>query len=79
MGPQGEERLCSAGEESFQALKNLEEEAVDPGTEINRRWERVASVYREKSEGCMGFRQRERRGKSGRELTHGKLSTAGTP
>ena len=34
----------------FQALLNLEDEAVDPGTEMNRRWERVASVYKESSE-----------------------------
>ena len=30
----------------FQALQNSEEEVTDPGTEINRRWERVASVYK---------------------------------
>ena len=33
----------------FQALQNLEEEGIDSGTEINRRWERVASVYKESS------------------------------
>ena len=42
----------------FQALQNLEEEAVDAGTEMNRRWERVASVYKESCEECLGFRQR---------------------
>ena len=42
----------------FQILQNLEEEAVDPETEINRRWERVASVYKESIEECLGFRQR---------------------
>ena len=61
MGPQGEERLCSAGEERFQALQNLEGEAVDPGTEINRGWKRVASVNKESSEECLGFRQRGKR------------------
>ena len=64
MQPQGKEYLCSAGEEiknRFQALQNFEEEAVDPGTEINRRWERVASVYKESSEECLGFRQRGKR------------------
>ena len=30
-------------------MQNLEEEDVDPETEINRRWERVASVYKESS------------------------------
>ena len=45
----------------FQALQNLEEEAIDPGTEINRGWEGVASVYRESSEECLGFRQRGKR------------------
>ena len=34
----------------FQALQNLEKGAVDPGTEINGSWERVASVYKESSE-----------------------------
>ena len=42
----------------FQALQNLEEEAVDAGAEMNRRWERVASVYKESCEECLGFRQR---------------------
>ena len=42
----------------FQILQNLEEEAVDPETEINRRWERVASVYKESIEECLGLRQR---------------------
>ena len=45
----------------FQALQNLEEEAVDPGTEISRRWEKVASVYKQSSEECLGFRQRGKR------------------
>ena len=45
----------------FQALQNLEEEAVDPGTEINRGWKRVASVNKESSEECLGFRQRGKR------------------
>ena len=64
MQPQGKECLCSAGEEiknRFQALQNFEEEAVDPGTEINKRWERVAPVYKESSEECPGFRQRGKR------------------
>ena len=34
----------------FQALQNLEEETVDPGTEINGRWERKASIYNESGE-----------------------------
>ena len=42
----------------FQALQNLEEEVVDPGTESDRRWERVDSVYKESGEECLGFRQR---------------------
>ena len=42
----------------FQALRNLEEDVVDLGTEISRRLERVASVYKENSEECLGFRQR---------------------
>ena len=42
----------------FQAMQNLEEEAVDPGTEINRRWERVATVYTGSTEECLGFWQR---------------------
>ena len=46
----------------FQPLQNFEQEAIDPGTEIIGRWERVASVYKESSEECLGFRQR---GKSG--------------
>ena len=45
----------------FQALQNLEEEAVDPGREINSRWERVVSVYRKSSEECLGFKQKEKR------------------
>ena len=47
----------------FQALHKLKEEAVDPGTEINRRWERVASVYKERSEerrGVQAEREEER-------------------
>ena len=45
----------------FQALQNLEKKVVDPGTEINRRWERMPSVYRESNEKCLGFRQRGKR------------------
>ena len=45
----------------FQALQNLEEGAVDPGTEINRRWDSVASVSKESSEKCLGLRQRGKR------------------
>ena len=45
----------------FQALQNVAEEVVDLGTEINRRWERVASIYKESSEECLGFRQRGKR------------------
>ena len=45
----------------FQAMQNLEEEVIDPGTEINRRWKRMASVYKESSEECLGFRQRGKR------------------
>ena len=45
----------------FQALQNLEEEAVDPGREINSRWERVVSVYRKSSDECLGFKQKEKR------------------
>ena len=45
----------------FQALQNLEEEGIDSGTEINRRWERVASVCRESSKECLGLRQRGKR------------------
>ena len=45
----------------FQAMQNLEEEAVDPETEINRRWERVPSIYKESFEECLGFRQRGKR------------------
>ena len=47
----------------FQALQNLEEEVVDPGTESDRRWERVDSVYKESGEECLGFRQRGKRKK----------------
>ena len=46
----------------FQALQNLEEKAVDSGTQINRRWKKVSAVYRESSKECLGFMQR---GKSG--------------
>ena len=45
----------------FQALQHLEDEAVDSGTEINRSWERVASVWKESSKECLGFRQRMKR------------------
>ena len=45
----------------FQALQNFEEEAVDPGREINSRWERVVSVYRKSSDECLGFKQKEKR------------------
>ena len=45
----------------FHALQNLVEEVVDTGTEINRRWKRMASVYKESSEECLGFRQRGKR------------------
>ena len=45
----------------FQALQNLEKGAVDPGTEINGSWERVASVYKESSKECLGFMQRGKR------------------
>ena len=48
-------------EKRFQALQNLEEEVIDPETEINRRWERVASVYKESSKECLGFMQRGKR------------------
>ena len=63
MQPQGKECLCSAGEEiknRFQALQNLEEEAVHPETEINR----VASVCKESSEEAWSS-GREGRGKNG--------------
>ena len=42
----------------FQALQNLEEEALDPGIEISWSRERVASVYKESSEECLGVRQK---------------------
>ena len=44
----------------FQPLQNFEQEAIDPGTEIIGRWERVASVYKESSEECLGLRQRRK-------------------
>ena len=58
-------------------MQNLEEEDVDPETEINRRWERVASVYRESNDECLGFRQRGKKKEWTWKAAHGKLSTAG--